>query len=70
MHNFGGRRTLMGSTGVTTVEAEAGEPVRVRVINTDNGPLRAWVSGSDFRVVAVDGTDVHEPTDWTTSACS
>jgi len=63
VHNFGGRRTLMGSTGVTTVEADAGDPVRVRVINTDNGPLRAWVSGSDFRVVAVDGTDVHEPTD-------
>ena len=63
VHNFGGRRTVMGSTGVTTVEADAGEPVRVRVINTDNGPLRAWVSGSDFRVVAVDGTDVHEPTD-------
>ena len=61
----------MGSTGVTTVEAEAGEPVRVRVINTDNGPLRAWVSGSDFRVVAVDGTrrpraDRRGPT----SACS
>ena len=33
------------------------------MINTDNGPLRAWVSGSDFRVLAVDGSDVNEPTD-------
>jgi FtsP/CotA-like multicopper oxidase with cupredoxin domain len=63
VHNYAGRRTVAGSTGVTTVGAEAGEPVRVRVVNTDNGPLRAWVSGSDFRVVAVDGTDVNEPTD-------
>jgi FtsP/CotA-like multicopper oxidase with cupredoxin domain len=39
-----------------------GETVRVRVINTDNGPLTAWVSGAEFRVVAVDGTDVHGPT--------
>ena len=33
------------------------------MVNTDNGPLRAWVSGSPFRVVAVDGTDVNEPTE-------
>ena len=26
-----------------------------RVVNTDNGPLRTWVSGGPFRVVAVDG---------------
>jgi FtsP/CotA-like multicopper oxidase with cupredoxin domain len=63
VHNYSGRRTVAGSTGVTSVEAGEGEPVRVRVVNTDNGPLRAWVSGSDFQVVAVDGTDVNEPTD-------
>ena len=63
IHTYAGRRTIAGSTGVTSVEADAGEQVRVRMINTDNGPLRAWVTGSDFRVVAVDGTDVNEPTD-------
>jgi FtsP/CotA-like multicopper oxidase with cupredoxin domain len=63
VHSYAGRRTVVGSTGITSVEAAAGAPVRVRVINTDNGPLRAWVSGSDFQVVAVDGTDVNEPTD-------
>jgi FtsP/CotA-like multicopper oxidase with cupredoxin domain len=47
------------------VDAATGAPVRVRVINTDNGPLRTWVSGGTFRVVAVDGRDVHEPTDLT-----
>jgi FtsP/CotA-like multicopper oxidase with cupredoxin domain len=63
VHNYSGRRTLAGSTGVTSVAADAGQPVRLRVVNTDNGPLRAWVTGSDFRIVAVDGTDVHQPTD-------
>ena len=61
VHTYAGRRTVNGSTGVTAVAAEAGTPVRVRLVNTDKGPLRAWVTGSPFRVVAVDGTDVHEP---------
>jgi FtsP/CotA-like multicopper oxidase with cupredoxin domain len=62
VHTYSGRRTLAGSTGVTSVDAAAGAPVRVRVVNTDNGPLRTWVSGGPFRVAAVDGRDVHEPT--------
>jgi FtsP/CotA-like multicopper oxidase with cupredoxin domain len=61
VHSYDGRRTINGSTGVTTVEMEAGSPVRVRLVNTDNGPLRTWVSGAPFRLAAVDGTDVHEP---------
>jgi FtsP/CotA-like multicopper oxidase with cupredoxin domain len=32
----------------------------VRVINTDNGPLRTWASGP-FTVAAVDGRDLHGP---------
>jgi FtsP/CotA-like multicopper oxidase with cupredoxin domain len=43
------------------VTAAPGERVRVRVVNTDNGPMSAWVPGKPFRVLAVDGTDVHEP---------
>ncbi|UOY03863.1 multicopper oxidase family protein [Blastococcus sp. PRF04-17] len=62
VHTYQGHRTVNGRTGITTVETEPGRPVRVRLVNTDNGPLRAWVSGAAFRVVAVDGTDVHEPT--------
>jgi FtsP/CotA-like multicopper oxidase with cupredoxin domain len=34
--------------------------VRVRVVNTDQGTAAVW-SASPFRVVAVDGADVHEP---------
>jgi FtsP/CotA-like multicopper oxidase with cupredoxin domain len=63
VHTYSGRRTLGGATGITSVEAPAGAAVRVRLIDTDNGPLRAWVSGSPFRVVAVDGTDLTGPTD-------
>jgi FtsP/CotA-like multicopper oxidase with cupredoxin domain len=63
VHTYSGRRTVAGSTGVTAVDAAAGSAVRLRVVNTDNGPLRAWVSGSPFRVAAVDGRDLNQPTD-------
>jgi FtsP/CotA-like multicopper oxidase with cupredoxin domain len=63
VHTYSGRRTVTGSTGVTSVDAPAGAAVRLRVVNTDNGPLRTWVSGSSFRVVAVDGRDLNQPTD-------
>ena len=41
----------------------------VRLVNTDNGLLRAWVSGSDFQIVAVDGTDVVGPTELRDECC-
>jgi FtsP/CotA-like multicopper oxidase with cupredoxin domain len=65
VHTYSGRRTVSGRTGVTSVVAPAGTAVRVRVLNTDNGPLRTWVSGGPFRVVAVDGRDLVAPTDLT-----
>ena len=61
-HLYAGRRTVAGRTGDVPVPAAPGVPVRVRVVNTDNGPIRIWVDGAPFRVLAVDGTDVHEPT--------
>jgi len=63
VHTYSGRRTVAGSTGVTSVDAAAGTAVRLRMVNTDNGPLRTWVSGSSFRVVAVDGRDLNQPPD-------
>lgn len=60
VHTYDGRRTVAGRTGVTTVDVPAGTHVRVRVINTDNGPLRTWASGP-FTVAAVDGRDLHGP---------
>ncbi|MCW2741012.1 MAG: multicopper oxidase type 3 [Blastococcus sp.] len=63
VHTYSGRRTVAGRTGVTPVDAPAGAAVRVRVINTDNGPLRTWVSGGPFTVAAVDGQDLAGPTE-------
>jgi FtsP/CotA-like multicopper oxidase with cupredoxin domain len=61
-HVYGGKATVNGRVGTDTVAARPGEKVRVRVLNTDNGALRAWVSGSPYRLLAVDGYDVHGPT--------
>ena len=61
LHLYDGQRTLNGHQGDVPVEAEPGTTARVRVINTDNGPFTTWVSGADYRVVAVDGTDLNEP---------
>ena len=67
VHTYGGRRTISGFTGVQRVAAVAGDQRRVRVINTDNKPIRVTVSGP-YRVVARDARDVLGPTDVTGAA--
>ncbi len=62
LHQYDGGATLNGEQGTTTVPAEAGQEVRIRVVNTDNGLSTLWVTGAPFRVLAVDGTDLNEPT--------
>jgi FtsP/CotA-like multicopper oxidase with cupredoxin domain len=61
VHTYWGYRTINGRPGVTPLPSTGGGPVRARVINTDAGPIRVWVSGSSFRVLAIDGRDVHSP---------
>ena len=60
-HTYGGKRTLNGRAGESRVTAPPGATVRLRVINTDPGPMPVWVTGTAYTVVAVDGRDVHEP---------
>ena len=60
-HLYDGTSTVDGLTGTREVAAEPGERVRVRVVNTDNGPQSVW-SSEPFLLRAVDGFDVHEPT--------
>ena len=60
-HTYGGLRTINGKAEDLRVPVHPGERVRVRVINTDNGPMTIWTNGS-YRLLAVDGTDVHQPT--------
>ena len=61
VHTYGGIRTINGRAGQSRVPVVSGSPVRVRVINTDNGPMPVWVSGARFQVAAVDGSEIHEP---------
>jgi FtsP/CotA-like multicopper oxidase with cupredoxin domain len=60
-HTYAGVATLDGRHSVRVV-ARPGQLVRVREINTDNGPTRTWAS-APYRVLAVDGHEVHRPTD-------
>jgi len=62
VHIYEGQRTVNGQDGDVAVDAAPGSTVRLRVINTDNGPMPVWVGGASYRVLAVDGTDVNEPT--------
>ena len=61
VHTYGGVRTINGRAGQSRIPATPTTSVRVRVINTDNGPMPVWVSGADFQVVAVDGSEVNRP---------
>ncbi len=60
-HTNAGVRTLDGEPGNRRVDSAAGRPVRVRVVNTDNGPVPVWVD-TPYRVLAIDGNDVRAPT--------
>ena len=62
LHVYDGTSTVNGRTGDVAVDVPDGTPVRVRVVNTDNGAASVWSPGP-YRVLAVDGTDVHEPTE-------
>jgi len=62
VHTYNGRRTINGRSGVTELAAAPGQTTRARIVNTDAGPIRVWVSGAPYQVVAVDGREVHGPT--------
>ncbi|MGG1519175.1 multicopper oxidase family protein [Paenibacillus oryzisoli] len=51
------------SDGIRIQEAAPGTPVRLRLINTDNDPIAFQLQGTPFRVSAIDGTDLKEPTE-------
>ncbi len=61
-HTYGGVRTINGRAEDLQVPARPGQRVRVRITNTDNGPMQVWTGGS-FRLLAVDGTEVNRPTE-------
>jgi FtsP/CotA-like multicopper oxidase with cupredoxin domain len=61
LHRYSSGPTLNGEEGLEEVDAEPGQEVRLRVVNTDNGLTPLWVTGAPYRVLAVDGTDVNQP---------
>lgn len=58
VHFYGGVRTVNGIAQGISADAQPGSEVRVRIINTDDGPMPVWVPDASYRVLAVDGTDV------------
>jgi FtsP/CotA-like multicopper oxidase with cupredoxin domain len=61
LHTFGTALAVNDRDELTTHTVAPGTPVRLRVINTDDGPHRLTLAGSPYRLVAVDGTDLNEP---------
>jgi FtsP/CotA-like multicopper oxidase with cupredoxin domain len=61
LHHYGAGVTVNGEPGTAVVDAEPGDAVRLRLVNTDNGLATAWLPGTDVRVLAVDGRDLNQP---------
>ena len=60
-HTFEGVPTLNGDEGGGREKVPVGTPVRIRLVNTDSFEQTFTVSGTPFRVLAIDGTDLHGP---------
>ena len=60
-HTFDGVATINGRDGPQSVRVSRGTPVRLRLVNTDSVVRRFLVSGTSFRVLAIDGHDLNEP---------
>jgi FtsP/CotA-like multicopper oxidase with cupredoxin domain len=61
-HTFDGVPVLGDSDVLEHRAVSPGAPVRLRLVNSDNTPQRFALSGTPFRVLALDGTDLHGPT--------
>ena len=60
-HTFDGIPTLNANDAPERLDARPGTRVRLRLVNTDNGPHRFALSGTPFRVLALDGTGLNAP---------
>jgi FtsP/CotA-like multicopper oxidase with cupredoxin domain len=60
-HTFDGIPTLDADDGLQRRAVRPGTRVRLRLIDSDSSQQRFTLGGTAFRVVAIDGTDVHEP---------
>ena len=60
-HTFDGIATLNGGDVEVPMRVPAGASVRLRLVNSDSSVHRFSVSGSPFRVLAIDGHDLNGP---------
>jgi FtsP/CotA-like multicopper oxidase with cupredoxin domain len=60
-HTFDGVGTLDGRDGAQAVPVAPGTLVRLRLVNSDSAVRRFQVTGTPFRVLAIDGHDLNEP---------
>jgi FtsP/CotA-like multicopper oxidase with cupredoxin domain len=64
--NGGDRVATIGVSDALERKAVApGTPVRLRLVNTDSYPVTFSLTGTPFRVAAIDGTDLNAPTNLT-----
>lgn len=62
LHTISGREILGASDLLTRQAVPAGASVRLRLVNTDQVPQTFGLTGTSYRVLALDGTDVSGPT--------
>jgi FtsP/CotA-like multicopper oxidase with cupredoxin domain len=62
LHDLGGRPALGNQDGLQRRAVKPGTPVRLRLVNTNNTSERLMLTGTPFRVVGIDGTEVNRPT--------
>ncbi len=60
-HTFDGVATLNGRDGLQSVRIQPGMQVRLRLVNSDSAVRRFQLTGTSFRVLAIDGHDLNEP---------
>jgi FtsP/CotA-like multicopper oxidase with cupredoxin domain len=61
VHDFVGRPALDTHDAVRRRSVAPGTPVRLRLVNSNDSPERLVLSGTPFRVVGIDGTEVNRP---------
>ncbi|MCC5578156.1 multicopper oxidase family protein [Microtetraspora sp. AC03309] len=61
VHTFSGTTVLGNHDQPIQQRAYPGMPTRLRLVNTDNTPHRFTLSGTPYRLVAIDGNDLNEP---------
>jgi FtsP/CotA-like multicopper oxidase with cupredoxin domain len=61
VHDFSGQPAINDYVGVERRQVAPGTPVRLRLVNSNNAPERLVLSGTRFRVVGIDGTEVNGP---------